>query len=122
MNHGTVNEAELFAYLQPMLTFMANKSNDANFHRVHIITDSSYVAGFVNSTTKPTANSALWAAFNECRRCGLILKGHWLERDTLATNSFADKLSKISRLRLQAGSVTDEVSESLGFSYEDLNL
>jgi len=105
MNRGTVNVAEIMAYVQP-LNWLAAREEDRRKKRkarrtaynIHIITDSQYCRDTGGSCDRMLAkNGVLWAALDTFRRQGLILHWHWVERETVALNSYADKLSKLAR-------------------------
>lgn len=98
-NRGTVNHAELFAYLGPLLLLAGSERKD--FHRVYILTDSQYSAFSGNakkdiSTIK--ANRPLWAALRAAETAGVVVKWIFIDRDTVELNVFADELSRYSRL------------------------
>lgn len=95
-NFGTVNNAELMAYLLP-LTWYLNKNNEQKGRDVHIITDSTYttrVGGGLNSA----ANTAFYAVYRQFERCGLRLHWHWLNRNSIALHALADDISRVSRV------------------------
>lgn len=105
LNCGTVNIAEMMAYMTPLLWFEAReraKSQDGRppkaVYHIHILTDSEYVeqrgeGGQLNFKR----NQALWAVFEMFNRRGFMLHWHWKPRDTTALNKLSDCLSKLSR-------------------------
>ena len=109
MNRGTVNLAELIAYVQP-LTWIVNQEQERvkaggsrRAVRIHVVTDSQYcvtqgevAAGLMNK------NALLWAAVAAMRREGLVVTWHHIHRDDAALNSFCDELSKIARQRIES--------------------
>lgn len=104
MNCGTVNFAEMMAYLQPLNWYAAveltkrKKSKSVQFKNVHIITDSKYCAEQgVKKDTSPNKNSGLWRIFSDFQRHGILIHWHWIPRDTVELNIYADKLSKEAR-------------------------
>lgn len=105
MNRGTVNVAEVMAYLQPLNWFATREElrrgagGRTKAFQVHIITDSQYCRdnGASNNRLR-VKNSALWAAFDVFLRQGFVLNWHWLPRDELALNSYCDQLSRVSRV------------------------
>lgn len=105
VNRGTVNFAEIMAYMQ-FLNWLGAREDDrrANGKRrrvlnVHIITDSQYCERTGSSAVKGNVrkNSVLWAAFDVFARQGILLHWHWLKREDIALNQYADKLSKLAR-------------------------
>lgn len=104
MNRGTVNMAEMLAYLQP-LTWIVNQEHERveqgqprRAVRVHIVTDSDYCRQKGETPGDLVAkNAGLWAAFGSLRRDGVVLTWHHINREDAALNSFCDRLSKIAR-------------------------
>ena len=106
MNRGTVNVAEIMAYVQP-LNWIAAREEDRRKKRkvrrsaynIHIITDSQYCRDTGGSCDRLTLakNGVLWAALDIFRRQGFVLHWHWIERETAALNRYADKVSKLAR-------------------------
>jgi len=104
MNCGTVNFAEMMAYLQPLNWYASvelnnrKKSGGVRFRNVHIITDSKYCGEQgAKKDLFPKKNSALWKIFGDFQRHGILLHWHWIPRDTVELNAYADKLSKDAR-------------------------
>lgn len=111
MNKGTVNFAEMMAYLQPLTWYMAEdarrrkelRSTAPIIRNIHIFTDSSYVRN--QGDRKDLGfkkNKALWAAFELIHRQGYFLHWHWAERDDISLNTYADQLSKAARRLVKA--------------------
>lgn len=104
MNRGTVNMAEMLAYLQP-LTWIVNREQERveaggarRAVRVHIVTDSQYCRDKgVTPGELVAKNAGLWAAFGALRRDGIVLTWHHMPREEAALNSFCDGLSKVAR-------------------------
>lgn len=130
MNDGTVNVAELMAYLAPLnwYTGMVNKAEGKAGNRgravyhVHVVTDSEYVVKLMSEGgDQPTANVMFWAAFSLLRRQGFQLNWHFLPRDDVALNRFADALSKAARIHLKQGDLSMQVVEKTGLNPDKLN-
>jgi ribonuclease HI len=109
LNSGTVNFAEIMAYLQP-LTWLASREDEKRkrqsegrrAHHIHIVTDSQYCAQVGNGPNRVLAkNTLLWGVFSLLARQGFLLHWHWLERDNCALNRYADRLSKLARGRVR---------------------
>lgn len=107
-NRGTVNFAEIMAYLQPLTNF-ANEVDDdrragssmQTIH-VHIITDSEYVKKTGGTKGRKIAkNAGLWSCFDVFARMGFVIHWHWARRESSAMNRTADAVSKISRLLIK---------------------
>lgn len=122
VSDGTVNFAEIMAYMQ-FLTWLGAREDDrraAGKRRrvvhVHIITDSQYVSNTGAKTTRfdVKKNSVLWAAFDVLARQGIVLHWHWLARETTELNSYVDKLSKLARGRLKARNLQKRLDTQLG--------
>jgi hypothetical protein len=108
-NNGTVNTAEMTAYLQPLLWYLSRVTEQRkadkvyNVKEVHIVTDSEHVqlkGEAAGSVTSP-ANAILWAAFELINRHGIRLHWHHVKRETVGLNRFCDILSKQARLLVQ---------------------
>jgi len=104
MNRGTVNFAEMMAYLQPLNWYVSTeltkrkKSGNVRFKNVHIITDSEYCKEQGNKkSSSPLKNSVLWQMFDGFQRYGILLHWHWIPRNTVDLNVYADKISKAAR-------------------------
>lgn len=104
MNCGTVNFAEMMAYLQPLNWYASvemsrrRKSGGVKFRNVHILTDSKYCGDQGSKGAMlPKKNGTLWKLFSDFQRYGILLHWHWIPRDTVELNTYADKLSKEAR-------------------------
>lgn len=105
-NRGTVNFAEIMAYLQP-LEYLATREIDRRekgglykAYNVHIVTDSEYCqkTGSARGQT-PKKNSGLWSIFDVFKRVGFCLHWHWIRRESCGLNRLTDALSKGFRLK-----------------------
>lgn len=127
MNYGTVNMAEMLAYLQPLTFIEASeatrreRTGNTRAVNVHIITDSEYCKNTGNSRNRQLhRNSVLWRMYDSLLRQGIVTHWHWMRRETAALNRYADRLSKLSRLLMKDGHVVDTAQAELG-KPEDLN-
>jgi len=128
MNDGTVNIAEVMAYLQPLMWYMAEvrkqrkqKGTTARKHVVHIITDSEYARkvgekGHLDFNT----NQPLWAVFEFVKRQAIELHWHWAEREEIALNIYADALSKRARKQVKENDQVQSLAGD-GYSAEEFN-
>jgi ribonuclease HI len=103
-NSGTVNVAEIMAYMSP-LSYFANEQRKTGQQfsslDVHILTDSSYVGSHLASrNSRAKSNSSLWQIFRQFDSGGLVLHWHHIPRDTVALNKIADIVSKLARVCL----------------------
>ena len=104
VNRGTVNFAEIMAYVQP-LTYLQSveEKRRALLGRravyVHIFTDSEYCRN-MGMAVKRTVhkNAVLWAIFDVLQRDGFMLRWHWIRRESVALNCYCDRLSRLSRI------------------------
>lgn len=116
VNRGTVNFAELMAYLQPLEWFAGRaadrrKKNAANLtaYHVHILTDSQYSQSTGESKGRAVVkNAGLWSVFDAFSRHGFVLHWHWLRRSDCDLNKFCDRLSKAAR-KLHEADLTSNV-------------
>jgi hypothetical protein len=79
--------------------------------KVHVISDHEWTVVSGNSVSKRLPNASkimsskpLWSAMQQFERIGYEIRYHWLRRDTLSLNTFADILSV--KARLSMGEVT----------------
>jgi hypothetical protein len=116
-NAGTVNIAEMLAYLAPLTYFASQRAADNVYElaRVHIITDSAYLEQMCpgSQQRRGNANQGLLQVFRQFDQSGLELHWHWAERDTVELNAVADVLSKVSRISLQDSDVPQVVNQKL---------
>lgn len=103
VSRGTVNLAEMMAYLQP-LEWLASRESDkrkkggARAFDIHIVTDSDYCRTTGNSSGRMMSkNAGLWAVFDAFARHGFVLHWHWIPRENCELNRYCDKLSKLAR-------------------------
>jgi len=130
MSRGTVNLAEMLAYLQPLSVLASrerlrrkkNKALPARFYQVHILTDSNYVKEVgASGKMSPRCNASFWRIFDDFQRQGLIITWHWIPRETVELNVFADRLSKAARILIKHSDVQESVETDLGWSVDDFN-
>ncbi len=127
MNDGTVNMAELLAYLAPLQWYAGRveeqrKVGAFEIKNVHIITDSSYVQskGEAAGAITMKRNATLWASFELFARQGFKLHWHWLPAyhekpdQAAALNHYADVLSKVVREVLKGLDLPGELSREKG--------
>ncbi len=102
--HRNGNFAEMMAYVQPLTYFVArewdrrNQKQGTRSYQVHIISDSQYCRDMGNKVGREAVkNCTLWAAFDAVSRAGFLTKWHWVNRETLDLNKFADACSKLAR-------------------------
>lgn len=108
-NRGTVNFAEVMAYLQPLTAFSGaeadrrEKGRTPRVCRVHVVTDSKYVRDTgASEASTPLRNVGPWAAIRAFSRQGFLIRWHWIARGTDALNEAADELSRRARLAIEA--------------------
>lgn len=105
-NRGTVNFAEIMAYLHPLTYFSAREvdrrkrgESRARAYNVHIITDSQYCRDTGRTRSAMVSkNVGLWACLNSLARTGLVLHWHWMRRQTTGLGRYCDQLSRLARL------------------------
>ncbi len=118
MNRGTVNFAEMMAYLQA-LNFIAaeeearrKRTHTVRDRRVHIVTDSDYCR-FQGSSGNlmPKRNGSLWRVFEDYQRHGLVLRWHHRPRTDVELNIYADALSKAARHLVKRHNIQEMVEQ-----------
>jgi ribonuclease HI len=124
-NRGTVNLAEMMAYMQP-LTFFASREEDRRqdglvkrrAYNVHIITDSQYCRDTGASRAGGQAkNGGLWSAFTAFQRQGFVLHWHWIRRATCGLNEYCDDLGRLARIVLEERDLVTEMDGRKGDVY-----
>lgn len=109
MNRGTVNIAEMMAYLQP-LEWLADQAEreragggKTRAYQVHILTDSQYCEGRGGGRfAQGQKNAGFWGVFDVFARLGFVLNWHWIPRGDNALHEYCDALSKACRKRGKA--------------------
>jgi ribonuclease HI len=108
-NSGTVNIAELMAYVHAMLWFAGKHGSEPRKLKhghplnVHVITDSRVIAQQgtnIETGSEDVANRALWMAMKAISRSGYCFHYHWVERMTIELNWAADQLAGKARIAL----------------------
>ncbi len=105
MSQGTVNFAEMMAYMQPLSCFAAQRKAERKIPgksrklmQIHIITDSEYCESMGSSGRQsPKSNGVHWRVFEDFQRQGMLLNWHWINREDVGLNIYADFLSKAAR-------------------------
>lgn len=123
-SRGTVNFAEIMAYLQP-LEFLATREIDRREKgglykawNVHIVTDSEYCQKTGSNRGQiPKKNSGLWSIFDVYKRVGFCLHWHWIRRESCGMNRLSDGISKAFRLKA-VNCVKAETVNGVPFSNE----
>ena len=122
MNFGTVNIAEMMAYLQPLDWYATEEARirkktkgRRRIRRVHIVTDSEYCREMAQlGDQSPRHHGAMWRMFEDFQRKGILLHWHWRERDDVELNRYADSLSKAVRILLKENDVQQMVKAPNG--------
>lgn len=109
VNRGTVNLAEMMAYVQP-LDWLSGREADRRKEKktpirafqVHIVTDSDYCRATGSGPGRMMMkNAGLWAVFDVYARHGFVLHWHHVhghkEGAGCALNKYCDQLSKLAR-------------------------
>lgn len=124
VNRGTVNLAELMAYVQPLDWLSGREADRRAEHRtplrafnVHIITDSDYCRTTGNGQGRMMMkNAGLWSVLDVYSRHGFVLHWHHVrghtEGEGCALNRFCDKLSKLARKMVR--NKTESIVEATG--------
>ncbi len=119
VNRGTVNFAEMMAYLQP-LEWLASRETErrkqkgpTRAYHVHVVTDSEYCRSTGSGPGRMMAkNAGLWAVFDVFTRHGFVLHWHWLPRENCDLNRYCDKLSKMARKLVKGYNLQEKMMET----------
>lgn len=117
-NVATVSVCEMMAYVMPLLWLKANrKIRPAD---VHIFTDSEYLVNVGSCRGARKANAELWHMFDQYTRVGLKLHWHWIPRDTINPNKFADAIAGEMRLAVKNRDFVTPALDGLGKTLADI--
>lgn len=106
---GTNNVAEIMAAAWPLLFLSENDYGvKENGYVVHVVSDSQYVVKGIQALEKTgtmwaastSANRPLWMMILGARRKGLIIRGHYVPRDTIDWNKFCHDLANAARRKM----------------------
>jgi hypothetical protein len=117
MNDGTINFAEIMAYLQPLTWYTSQelakrkKGHKVTLKHVHVLTDSAYAANASDSCPATSVNGVIWQVFKQFAAHGIMVQWHWIRRETVELNLFADQLSKDARLNLKGKDLPKKAAE-----------
>ncbi len=116
MNRGTVNFAEMMAYLQALNFIDAEemarrkRTGTVRTRSIHVVTDSDYCRSQGSSgNLMPKRNGSLWRVFEDYQRHGLVLHWHHRPRTDVALNIYADALSKAARHLAKSHNVQETI-------------
>lgn len=128
---GTVNIAELMAYVHAMLWYSSHigkgvrKDYPKKLIDVHVITDSKVVANQGGRVAlrkmDGIANRALWASISDIARQGYKFHWHWVERLTSELNWAADQMAGSARKAVKNCVLTEDVPNENG-KYEGVSI
>jgi ribonuclease HI len=121
---GTVNIAELMAYVHAMLWYSTHIGKDLRkqYPRkildVHVITDSRVIVTQGEKVGERNAdgiaNRALWASISDIARQGYKFHWHWIERLTNELNWAADQMAGSARRAVRSCALIEDVPNSNG--------
>jgi ribonuclease HI len=121
MNHGTVNLAELMAYLQPINWIAGRLQQRRRKHsqhfqecHIHCISDSKYCVENGQTEAMPARNLGFWTLAQSYRQQQIFLHWHWSQRASFALNQWADQIARISRRCI------GEIDKQLADAVEDV--
>jgi ribonuclease HI len=121
---GTVNIAELMAYVHAMLWYSTHigrelrKQYPRKLLNIHVITDSRVIVNQGKKVSERNmeglANRALWASINDIARQGYTFHWHWIERLTNELNWAADQMAGSARKAVKNCMLTEDVPNENG--------
>ena len=107
-SRGTNNVAELMGIFQALFYLAENDFGlQERGYGVHVISDSQYVVRGLNNLEKEgtiwaansSSNRPIWMGILGCRRKGLVIRGHYIPRDTIRPNRLCHDLANFARIR-----------------------
>ena len=99
MSEGTNIIAEIMAYVQPLMWLVANKKVALTY--THIITDCEHLVWAAANPHSRKRNKELWHMIDSFRRHGMLIKWHWIPRDTIPWNQSAHDWANAGRLAIK---------------------
>jgi ribonuclease HI len=127
LNVGTVNIAEIMAYVQALECLVAEheerrRDGEMKLYRVHILTDSDYCRQLGNRPNRVIKkNASLWSIFDVFALHGYRLHWHHIKRGTCALNLYCDELSKLARKNAKEYNPIDEIASEEAKTVYDIN-
>jgi ribonuclease HI len=112
-NLGTVNVAEIMAYVQPLLWLAATEDayrkagGPTRALRVFILTDSEYCRDRGNAKFRGPTHAILWSMIDAVKAHGIRLKWHWVKRESIALNCLVDQVSRLARQHFETYNALD---------------
>lgn len=130
---GSINLAEMEAYLKPLFWFHAKFGSERLRRRsplyVHVITDSQVTvthgirAANLSESLPNVAHRPLWAAMREFAHMGYCLRYHWAPRCTSELNTLSDLIAGLSRRALlQQSDEEPDLSQRVNTALANLNI
>ncbi len=108
--YGSINLAEMEAYLKPLFwfdnTYGRERLKRKSPLHVHIISDSQVTcthgtkAAMLEGPLPDVSHRPMWAAMRELARMGYYLRYHWAPRCTSGLNMLSDLIAGLSRAEL----------------------
>lgn len=120
MDPGTISLAEIMAFLQPLL-FMASTMKPSQFQRVHIFSDSQYVVNIGKGTRAPKSHAILWRQLAGIRGLGFEIDFHWIPRDCIDLNKFADAIAGEARKAISGIDMLEFFSKVSAETLDEIN-
>lgn len=108
-SQGTNNVAELMIVFQAALQLSERDDTlREKGYQLHVISDSQYVVNGLNNLTQhgtmwasnTGANRPIWLGILGARRKGLVIRGHYVNRDTIAPNQYCHNSANAVRKAL----------------------
>lgn len=88
--------AELMAYVHPLMYLSSHLPTKKVYH-IHIITDCEHLPYSAEHPHSRNKNIELWTMVDAFKRRGLVLKWHWIPRDTVDLNQFSHNMANLAR-------------------------
>ena len=98
-NMGTNILAEMMAYVYA-LHWLARKKKQSVMY-IDVFTDCAYVVEAAGNPGKRKAYRELWHMVDAYKRRGMIVRWHWIPRDTLDLNQLSHTTANLARVAMQ---------------------
>ncbi|KKK58769.1 hypothetical protein LCGC14_3041060, partial [marine sediment metagenome] len=94
-NMGTNILAEMMAYIYAFHWLSRKKESSVMY--VDVFTDCEYVVQAAENSHRRKAYREIWHMVDAYKRSGMIIRWHWIPRDTLDLNQLSHNLANLAR-------------------------
>jgi len=96
---GTNILSEMMAYIYAFHWISRKKTDSVAY--IDVFTDCEYVVMAATNPNRRKAYREIWHMVDAYKRCGMIIRWHWIPRDTLNLNCFSHDLANLARVAMK---------------------